>query len=64
MVSPAPAFTMGLVGDPLFKILSEQKSIHWWRAQATEFRIHISKVFWWTNFHRHLDTDIYPIGRF
>ena len=30
----APAFTMGLVGDPLFKILAEQKSIHWWRAQG------------------------------
>ena len=30
----APAFTMGLVGDPVFKILSEQRSIDWWRAQS------------------------------
>ena len=30
----APAFTMGLVGDPVFKILNEQRSIDWWRAQA------------------------------
>ena len=29
----APAFTMGLVGDPVFKILSEQRAIDWWRAQ-------------------------------
>ena len=31
--SLAPAFTMGLVGDPVFKILSEQRAIDWWRAQ-------------------------------
>ena len=29
----APAFTVGLVGDAVFKILSEQRSIDWWRAQ-------------------------------
>tara|TARA_B100000674_G_C37350326_1_gene693809 strand:- start:97 stop:525 length:429 start_codon:yes stop_codon:yes gene_type:complete len=29
----APAFTMGLVGDPVFKILNEQRAIDWWRAQ-------------------------------
>ena len=30
----APAFTMGLVGDPVFKILMEQRSVDWWRAQS------------------------------
>jgi hypothetical protein len=30
----APAFTMGLIGDPVFKILNEQRSIDWWRAQS------------------------------
>ena len=29
----APAFTMGLVGDPVFKILNEQRALDWWRAQ-------------------------------
>ncbi len=29
----APALTIGLVGDPVLKILNEQRSIDWWRAQ-------------------------------
>jgi len=29
----APAFTLGLVGDAVFKILNEQRAIDWWRAQ-------------------------------
>ena len=29
----APAFTIGLVGDPVFKILNEQRAVDWWRAQ-------------------------------
>jgi hypothetical protein len=29
----APAFTIGLVGDAVFKILNEQRAIDWWRAQ-------------------------------
>ena len=30
----APAFTLGLVGDAVFKILNEQRAIDWWRAQV------------------------------
>ena len=29
----APAFAMGLVGDPVFRILQEQRAVDWWRAQ-------------------------------
>ena len=29
----APALSLGLVGDPVFKILQEQKAVDWWRAQ-------------------------------
>ena len=29
----APAFTLGLVGDAVFKILNEQRAIDWWRSQ-------------------------------
>ena len=29
----APAFTMGLVGDAVLKIMNEQRTIDWWRAQ-------------------------------
>lgn len=32
----APAFTLGLVGDAVFKILNEQRSIDWWRAQYNQ----------------------------
>ncbi len=29
----APAFAMGLVGDSVLRILQEQRSVDWWRAQ-------------------------------
>ena len=29
----APAFTMGLIGDSVFKILAEHRAIDWWRSQ-------------------------------
>ena len=29
----APAFAMGLVGDPVLRILQEQRAVDWWRAQ-------------------------------
>ena len=29
----APALSLGLIGDPVFKILQEQKAVDWWRAQ-------------------------------
>ena len=30
----APAFTLGLVGDPVLRILGEQRALDWWRAQT------------------------------
>ncbi len=29
----APAFSLGLIGDAVFKILNQQRAIDWWRAQ-------------------------------
>ena len=69
----APAFTIGLVGDPVISILYEQRAIDWWRAQVQNIPNSnlesflsgcILTVFSMQIFLQYLDWQIIMIGGF